>query len=120
MILKCWVTNLFKNKLYECFHSSFFNHRVCCDPLTFRWFHKGLARNQTNILGQPTHISTSNKKPILIIIYLYYTATRPHRYFRHLYLVVVTCVLVIDIRSNGNYSPGLVIREVSPYPLFLF
>ena len=39
--------NSFKNKLYEWFRLSFFDHRVCCNPLTFRWFHKGLAWKQT-------------------------------------------------------------------------
>ena len=25
----------------------FSDHKVCCNPLTFRWFHKGLAWKQT-------------------------------------------------------------------------
>ena len=41
------VQNSFENKLYECFRLSFSNHRVCCNPLTFHWFHSGLAWNQT-------------------------------------------------------------------------
>ena len=41
-----WVHNSFKNKSYECFCLTFSDHKVCCNPLTFRWFHKGLASKQ--------------------------------------------------------------------------
>ena len=37
------VQNSLKNKLYECFRLSFSDHRVFCNPLTFRWFHIDLA-----------------------------------------------------------------------------
>ena len=47
MTLKCWVMNVCKIHL-KMFSSVFLsNHRVCYNPLTFRWFHKGLAWNQT-------------------------------------------------------------------------
>ena len=47
MTLKCWVMNVCKIHL-KMFSSVFFsNHSVCCNPLTFRWFYKGLAWNQT-------------------------------------------------------------------------
>ena len=41
------VQKSFKIKLYKCFRLSFSNYMVCCNPLTFRWFNKGLAWKQT-------------------------------------------------------------------------
>ena len=42
--------NSFKNKLYVCFCQSFSDHKVCCNPLTFRWFHKGKQTKHRDLL----------------------------------------------------------------------